>query len=400
MIGSVLSRAVIHTGLRPKPLLRKVTGKKVSNFSFFLPSQLGRLAALMGIEARELLWKHTVFPYVVAFMSAQEVARLQEKVLSDTATGCLSSLIKSVTKSLPCLRYCVRCASDDEATYGESYWHREHCLPAVRVCLVHDLPLFSSSIQASAASRSYGEGLPQHQIGTSEIVDVPPAALQSLARLSHVALRRSSGHKADWEVRYRKLAVARGFALGNDILASAQLARDISNFYGPSFLEGLGCSFDKPTKAWPSLMVRERTAVPFSPARHVLLQAFLLQCQRGPKALSNKPPGKKPRGYEALDAHVATQVRIAIRQARVRRVRTTVTALLRGTGYWSAFRHGRSKFPLTVAELNLFRQSEASERKVGGRAAHRRRMERRRALTSASDVACSASGRLSATTQD
>ena len=82
-VGSVLSRAVIHTGIPPKRLLQKIAGRTRSNYSFFLPSQLNRLAPLMRMDARRLLWEHTAFPYIVAFISPGDVARFESKVIAE-----------------------------------------------------------------------------------------------------------------------------------------------------------------------------------------------------------------------------------------------------------------------------------------------------------------------------
>ncbi len=72
LIDSVLSRGVIHTGLAPKRLLYRLVGNKRSGHSFLLPPSLKHLAEEMGIEPVHLLWRHTVFPFTVAFMAQRK----------------------------------------------------------------------------------------------------------------------------------------------------------------------------------------------------------------------------------------------------------------------------------------------------------------------------------------
>lgn len=383
LIGSVLSRAVIHTGLPPKRLLRKISGKARSNYSFFLPSRLNRLALLMRIDPHRLLWEHTAFPYVVSAMSPVEIAHFESKVIGEQqGVGTLSALIQSVTSGLPALRYCRQCVDDDIVELGESYWHREHCLPAAHWCLRHDIALFRSSIVARLASRSFGIGLPQHQQGVSDEVGLREETVRALATTNRKLLERRARDEHPTFSLYRTLSLSKGFQINGGDVAGTQMAMDLAAFFGDDYLAQLGCCVQNSRNPWPALMVRDWPSLPFTPVKHVLLRLFLEQCGTDLKTLAYRPPGKRPRSTSTLDAELALKIRKAAIRANIRNVKTTATKLLEATGYWSAFRHDRSQFPLTVAEVNAFRQTEASERKLGGRTVHRRRMERRWAAAS------------------
>lgn len=380
LVGGVLCRAVIHTGLPAKRLLTEVLGKRRSNLSFFLPSDLSRLADLMRMDPHQLLWEHTAFPYIVAFMAPADVDRFSAKALGrDAQLGSISSLIQSVTQGLPALRYCPDCVVNDIVERGESYWHRDHCLPAMHVCARHGGPLRLSDISTSVASRAYSMGLPQHQRGRPALPELDDGTLHALARTGQELLRRAGGHTADWASHYRRLALAKGFVTGTGEVASAQLAMDLRATYGMDYLASVNCPVDEPSRSWPALMVRERVLAPFAPVKHVLLQVFLDRCEAGPKVLAYRPPGKVPRDPHSLDEALARQVRKAVIRANLRNVQTTVTQLMKDTGQWSAFRHNRTSFPKTAAELAAFRTTEASERKLGGREAHQQNMARRAA---------------------
>jgi hypothetical protein len=378
----VLTRAAIHTGLPAKRLLLEVTGRRCSNLSFFLPSDLSGLADLMRVDARKLLWEHTAFPYVVAFMAPTDVDRFSTKALGrDAPQGSISALVQSVMQGLRALRYCPDCVVDDVLERGESYWHRDHCLPATHVCRRHGARLLLGDFAASIASRAYGMGLPQHQRDRPDPVKVSDSTAQAVARRSCELLCRFEGHHTDWSTHYRTLALEKGFVMVSGEVASAQLAMNLQSTYGDDFLAGLGCPVTEPSRSWPALMVRERIAVPFAPVKHVLIQAFLDSCDAGPKTLAYRPPGKVPRDSCSLDEQLAKRVRKAVIRANLRNVQTTITQLMKDTGHWSAFRHDRSKFPQTAAELAAFRATEASERKLGGREGHQRNMARRAAAS-------------------
>ncbi|HSI49178.1 MAG TPA: TnsD family Tn7-like transposition protein [Ideonella sp.] len=380
LVGSVLTRAVIHSGVPAKRLLVEVTGRRCSNLSFFLPSSLSGLAELMSVNAHELLWEHTAFPYVVAFMAPADVDRFATKALGqDLQQGSVASLIQSVTQGLPALRYCPDCVLDDVAELGESYWHRDHCLPATHVCRRHGTRLRLGDFATKIASRAYGMGLPQHQRGRPDFAGPPDPTAKALALGSYELLSRIDGHTADWSTHYRTLALEKGFVMVTGEVASAQLAMNLQVAFGEAYLASLGCSVTEPGRSWPALMVRERVRVPFAPVKHVLMQAFLDGCNVEQKTLAYRPPGKVPRDASSLDEQLAKQVRKAAIRANLRNVQTTITQLMKDTGHWSAFRHDRSNFPKTTAELAAFRATEASERKLGGREGHQRNMARKAA---------------------
>ena len=48
------------------------------------------------------------------------------------------------------LRYCPECAKEDRLLHGETYWHREHQIPRIRVCYKHKCFLENSQIPISS----------------------------------------------------------------------------------------------------------------------------------------------------------------------------------------------------------------------------------------------------------
>lgn len=146
-VGSVMARACVHTGLPMRRLLQSIFEKNRSTFSFLLGTEICQLALRAGVEPRRFLFEHTVFPYSVAFMAPKIQEHLVAKALAPRAgEDCLGSLTKNVSHGVTHLRVCRACIAEDVQQYGESYWHRQHLLPGVLVCLRHGEPLFETSI--------------------------------------------------------------------------------------------------------------------------------------------------------------------------------------------------------------------------------------------------------------
>lgn len=379
LIGSVLSRAVIHTGLAPKRLLYRLVGNKRSGHSFLLPASLKHLAEEMGIEPVHLLWRHTVFPFTVAFMAQTEVLQQERKILDQAAhkTRSLGSLARSVSRGLPSLRYCPHCAHEDLQEFGESYWHRAHCLPCVHWCLQHGSPLHLPEAPTRPFSRLLCAPLPHRQSGSADLPSIPFWAVHWMSEKAHELLSRRRTYRDDWLEVYRVRAAQKGFVLAGGSIAGARMAYELRALFGPRYLAQLCCDYEQFVQAWPALMARERIGISFAPVKHLLLGAFLEHNGSQPGTFQYAVPGKKPLNRIVLDSRLAIQVREATLAATRLGDRTTVRALMQSTGHWSVFRHDRKSFPLTVATLEQFKASEASERKSGGRAAHRRRTERR-----------------------
>ena len=93
--------------------------------------------------------QHTMYPAYIRFLP--KLRRL------DAVKGILSC--EGNWKNLMCIpllnesryiRYCPECAKADREKYGETYWHREHQIPRIRVCPKHRCFLENSEIAISA----------------------------------------------------------------------------------------------------------------------------------------------------------------------------------------------------------------------------------------------------------
>jgi len=371
LIGSVLARGSVHTGLPPKVLNRLILGIPNGQVSFFLPSGIPAIARMTRMDSEELAIRHTVFPYVTAFMPPRQVLAMRSKILMPPSDepGCLASLIKSVTQGTRVFRLCDMCIFDDISRFGEGYWHRSHFLPGVYYCSVHGSPLRDAIGITTARPGAVGRLVDIASQQTSVPSSLPARTLLGeLERHSLATLADEWKHRGDWHEIYRDNALAKGYHLSGGAVAGAQLARDLLTAFGVPFIAILGgLRVGRSTADWPRLMVQPSTSVAFSPVKHSLLSGFLAYCGEEKKLLSYQPPGPKPADTTSRDETCARGLRAAWRVAALCEDRLTVQAMLEAQGTWAAFRHNRTLFPKTERMLQEFKDSEQAERQRGRR---------------------------------
>lgn len=99
---------------------------------------------------KEMPWKtiaekHTMYPAFIRFLPLQRRKEAEEGVRSQNGNW-KNIMNLPVLKEKRFLRYCPECAREDREKYGETYWHREHQIPRVRVCPLHKTFLENSDI--------------------------------------------------------------------------------------------------------------------------------------------------------------------------------------------------------------------------------------------------------------
>lgn len=114
-----------------------------------LPANLNVFAArtggLLG-SASELALKHTLLGFYLAFLRPDRAAILLRAVLDGTAPHLKLQLGIPASRlgARHPLRFCRRCAQEDEQTIGWPIWRVQHQLPAVLVCNRHGCPLWQA----------------------------------------------------------------------------------------------------------------------------------------------------------------------------------------------------------------------------------------------------------------
>lgn len=370
LIGSLILRACHHRGLSLKTLSVLLVNSRRSYWPLAISGELGAIAAASGLDVHELLWAHTVFPYVTAFMSELDTNRLARNLIGSGTEG-NAALTQVATQGSFGQRYCVECVKEDEIQFGEAYWHREHNLPFVVVCWKHNIPLqvLDDVLAHSANRRSGALHLPAKRAGRKiSMPSLPAPWAEAIAKLNHELLtRRNRSTPTEWHQRYRALASNTGLMKKGAGLASRAFAKAFWDKYGRAFLKAAGLDFHADSRAWPALMLREKQGIPYATPKHVLLQVFLELTDVPNVDAAYRPPGRAPRDYAALDAEYVQRLSGAFRAIRRKNIRVETTQLLTELGIWNAYRHYRDKLPETKAALLAFRKTDWSARQLGKR---------------------------------
>lgn len=369
VLGSVIGRAARHFGLPPKVLVRQVLRRPSGQVSFCLPTRLEVLSQLTRTDPEELALRHTILPYVTAFMKRSERNSLLELAVTGNGPVSYSQLVTSLSRPARWLRYCPSCVSHDCDLYGEGYWHRAHLLPAVFECHIHGVALIEQQNCPTSDSRTcIGIGPAEGPGSSRSKWIVAPAVARNLAQFSRSLLNYDLSADSVWPEVYRLKALQLGYKRVSGDVASSHLSSALVAHYRAVLLHELACPIKlNDPAAWPVLMLRVGVRAPFSPVKHVLMSVFLNTTSAASPSNSYGKPGPKPRSLDALDHNFSHAVRMQWSSATAGGYRLTVRQILESIGAWATVHHRGSELPNTAAALREFRSSAQSERQVGQR---------------------------------
>lgn len=344
LIGSVLIRTARHRGLGNKALTALLSKSGQTKIPLLLSLQLLQIAEATRLTPRELLYEHTPFRFITAFMSKEVTEHIAEKLISGTYRS-LAVLSQSVTLGARQPRYCKFCVREDSKTYGESYWHRKHNLPLVDKCHSHHQPL----LQLSRTIDSFAICRPPAECNAVKVSPVLQGQVSEwLAHQSICNLHTSFRQRVEeWSTTYREIAKRRNFPSSTTGLCGKSLCVGLNAFYGEDFFKLHNCSFNMDGKSWPSFMLRARNCTEMTAAKHLILQGYLLHATVPPKQMTAKP-GRKVRDYASLDELIAQK--LATRMAQESIVgRPSARQLMLELEVWEIYRHSKQQLSATRA---------------------------------------------------
>lgn len=315
-------------------------------------------AETLGTTPRGVLYRNTTFPYVTAFMSQEETARL-EGLLTSNASAIPVNLAQSPSKDGMGFRYCEACVEDDHHLYREAYWHRSHNLPFSQVCSVHELPL---RFLCDASSNELRWAMPGEGKSARVHAHLSRGLADSLHGLGEQLLKGQDRlEPRAWVHRYSEALEAKGLPRYGHGLASVKFQSALRDFYGEPFLAAHGLKFALESNSWPALMLRVGQSKFVTP-KHVLMQVFLqmvgdlqdVQCEY-------RRPGRPKPDFQAMDKHFATSLRKQLSRQKAGLPRMTVSELLAASGFGRKFTKNRAYLPGTAALVEEYKKLAARE---------------------------------------
>ena len=116
----------------------------VDFFPSCTPQALRVMTQILPIE--NIILDHTMFPYYARFLPHTRQQKAFQSLLNmDGQYFNDLQLPKHLSDVRRYLRYCPYCVTEDRIRYGETYWHRMHQLPYIRICPMHGSVLSDST---------------------------------------------------------------------------------------------------------------------------------------------------------------------------------------------------------------------------------------------------------------
>jgi hypothetical protein len=286
LLGSLFIRASHHLGLAPWALRTSLSSGSNRMLSFIYPTLVNEAASLTGMSPHELLWSHTILPYLSTALDSSCRDIIETQLLNSTAHRSCLRLISTFPPHIQALsfrRFCETCQRHDISVRGESYWHRAHLLPGVLVCPIHGSPLQVSQVPLLANITLSHNSLPQEVHGERGRWSAGESLLRDLASEVLAALTPEMDFWNDCLPSYRDTATRCGYNYSVRGKPRSQLAIDFEHCFGRGFLEELGLPVQTlSSSAWPVQLLRGCRPATQLQLRHILLRIFLRRTPHGP----------------------------------------------------------------------------------------------------------------------
>lgn len=264
-------------------------GARIERVSVDVPHDLAYFVAHLPpgspITAAGLVENHSFLPYYRPFLQPKTYGPMVAQMMGERAEPNVLGALSKFRKHVPVyLRYCPECVGVDRQQHGETYWHRQHQLPGVRVCAEHAVWLEDSRVYAKHGSFAQG---PIPAAAALQEVHRPPRPLdpsppaRRLLRLSQNArwvLTQQANLDADALFHKYRFALGEKGYLAQGVVHREAFLQDFLDYYSEALLDALGCGFPgqhKQRLAWLKRLTGAYHQMHFSPLQHLLLIQFL-----------------------------------------------------------------------------------------------------------------------------
>lgn len=360
LVGGMLSRAIRDSGLCVPAFLRALTGRALPSHSFVVARHPG-ISSAFGMEIEEFVRNHTGTAYSLAFMPPEQKTRLWASAISlEPRHSYMASIASTLTSSTPNLRFCPECVNENLANFGESYWRREHQLPAVSMCLHHGCSLLVSAIPIRARLPAP----PPHECEGMDTCCRLPAPVQlAISKWSYRSLALGLQCEQPWPDWFRQRAREVGYELIQGTNSGERLSRDLERFYSPGFLEAHGSAVDRQTGLqWPARLLRP-CSKGIEPLKHVLMGVFLESGATASAVRRKEFVARGPRRDRTLeDENAVRRVADVAERMLQEGCQANLTILMRRAGIESLWRHSYPRLPRLQAWVTAFKATEQYRR--------------------------------------
>ena len=140
LIYSRLIRYITINGIQESQFLEQTFGNRRFSLHPFLTAGIRNISKVSGEDISSIFLKQTLGPLFSYFLP-QHSKKIYSAFLSNNPTQAIRTcqLVSFKGSELLTLKFCPLCAKNDIENFGVSYWHREHQIPGIESCSVHQV---------------------------------------------------------------------------------------------------------------------------------------------------------------------------------------------------------------------------------------------------------------------
>jgi len=304
---SILCRYYAHSGNSAfEACLKELFGNVLNiTLSIFLPMRIECLdewvSPLSGITRNSITLNNTLYSYWYICYSPSFRAKMDRVIdggISEIDTN-KEGALQSRRSWAKYLKYCPFCVADDNAVYGETYWHRQHQLSEILYCTKHQVRLINSDISVCKT----GTGFYPAAIAATDkpIPDKRDNLLPFKDKFIKIASESewliANGLKIDWSLnsheKYSKMLRDMGLSSFQGRCYYPELDSAFYDYWGKDFLKTLFSETENTRfKGW-TYKVDKNKMCNYLPLYHILLMCFI---SGSIAEFINAEPAKTPYG--------------------------------------------------------------------------------------------------------
>jgi hypothetical protein len=285
LLYSVFARYHVRSGnTSHKATTEELFGRRTIRSVLDLPAHLNTLLDRMdsNIEADDLIFNHTTFPYFAAFLLPKQAVQVKESMKGNkgstihTRIGMAASNVKPKTN----LWVCSDCIDEDMNNYGETYWHRIHQIPGVYFCPKHHTVLEETNLGVKAGNQhEYVIATPTVERTKVNLDGFKKEELDLLLKISQITQALLSNTQVQTKSntlkeKYQSLLKQKGLVSLNGFLKREKLYENFLSRFSDSLLELLQSPVVYEETNWLT-MIFQKHRKSFHPIRHILVMMFL-----------------------------------------------------------------------------------------------------------------------------
>ena len=209
------------------------------------------------LTVESLIKRNTLYPFFRSFLTPVEIYSFKDLLRTKSSTSIPQAAKISDKERDRVLKFCPECCVEDEQQYGEAYWHRQHQIPGMLMCLLHKVPLLDSTILLENKQIHY-YAASQADLGEVDKTNcsekLEQKALSIAQEIDWLSKNYTEFQGMTWlRNKYKSLLIEKGFITKYSRTRfkyhDEQLTEAFIKFYGKEFLQAIQ------PKAWNKLNV-------------------------------------------------------------------------------------------------------------------------------------------------